>query len=221
MKKLLIALLVPLTSTHAFAIDGNNTWRSVDVSYASMNADESDDFEPSGFKLQGKYLLDNNFFFAGRYQNLSEDLASDLPIALDATIEEMRLGAGYRFELSNQFDLYTLASYYNQTTTMEVEDISLEFDASGMAYTFGGTFAITPDLEIFVELSALELEADVSDLETEFDVEDTESAGDMSFSETEYAIGASYLVNNNFALSMSYSTIDEADVFSFGGAYYF
>ena len=211
MKKLMISTLVALATFNAHALDKSPSWQSVDIGYASMSIDDEDSFDPTGFKIQGEYLLTDNIFLLGKYSNVSDDLKLIEDFAIDTTIEETRLGAGYRYPVSSQFDVYGSAAYYSQKTTFDV-GTDFESDATGIALSVGGKFAVTNQVELFGQISTLQLESSS---------DDEDFVEDNNISETEIEIGGRYKVNDNFGLVASYISLDDYSVFNFGGAYYF
>lgn len=210
MKKLMISTLIAVATFNAHALDQSPTWQSIDIGYANMSVDDEDSFDPTGFKLQGEYLITDNIFLMGKYSNVSDDLLLIEDFSIDTTIEETRLGAGYRYPLSNKFDVYGSAAYYNQKTTLDA-GAQFESDASGLAIAVGGKYAVTSKVELFGQIATLQLESSSDD--EDFDGDD--------FSETEIEIGGRYNFNDNFGLVVSYVSLDDFNVFNFGGAYYF
>lgn len=211
MKKLMISTLVALATFNVYALDQSPKWQSVDLGYSNMSIEDTGSFDPTGFKIQGEYLLTDNIFLLGKYSNVSDDLPFFEDFSVDTTIEETRLGAGYRHPLTSNFDIYGSLAYFNQKTTFD-SGSTFETDATGFAASIGGRYAVTSKIELFGQISSLQLSSD-SDEE--------DFVADDDISETEIEVGGRYKFNDDFGLIASYISLDDYSVFNFGGAYYF
>ena len=102
-----ITLLTALTATAAsvasFAtLAESPDWRYVEGGYSKMDFDDNESFEPDGFVLSSKYLLNSNIYLNGEYSNFEEG---------SFDFDMLTLGAGYRMPLNATTDAYFGANF--------------------------------------------------------------------------------------------------------------
>ncbi|MBR9790298.1 MAG: outer membrane beta-barrel protein [Gammaproteobacteria bacterium] len=138
-------------------------WRYVEGGYLSYDGDGG--FDPDGLQVNGKYLLDPNFYVNGEFGWAETG-------NIDFTT--LTLGGGYRLAVNSTTDAYVGANF---------ERIDADFyDDNGYSLNAGVRSMLTPELEVNGELGYLDLD----------DGDITLKAGAYYYFNPQFAVGANY-----------------------------
>lgn len=162
-----ISLLAGLTlsATSFITLADSPEWRYVEGGYTKMDFDDNESFEPDGFVVSSKYLLNSNIYLNGEYSNFEEG---------SFDFDMLTLGAGYRLPINNTTDAYFGANF---------ERIDGDFDdETGYSVNAGLRSMVTEQVELLGEVGYY----DVEDGDTTFKV------GANYYITPQWAIGASY-----------------------------
>ena len=130
MNKVLLGTALLLSVAATSAVAGPN-WNQASISYLSADFGDED---VSGVGISGTKLLNSNFFVAGGYSVLSEDVGN----GVDLNLNTLSLGLGVRKAVANNTDIFGVVSFQN----IELEAASgwtslASDDASGYGLTAG------------------------------------------------------------------------------------
>lgn len=165
-----ITLLTALTAT-ALPLTANTDkpdWRYVEGGYTKMDFDGNESFEPDGLTVNGKYLMNSNWYLNGEYSFFEEG---------NFDFDMLTLGAGYRLPLTATTDAYFGAN-------VERVDGDGDIDDTGYSVNAGLRSMLTEQVELAGELGYY----DVDDGEAFFKV------GANYYITPAWAVGANYKV---------------------------
>jgi len=181
---LLAGLLV-----HGVALAQTAEKKTVDLSYsfAELRFVDVDFRGGDGLRFNGSYQLDNNWLIVGGVTSLDFDNNVD-------TID-LRLGAGYVWHYSEDFDLVSSLRLVH----LEVDSGGVDSDDTGFALSAGTRGLLAPKFEIRGFINYINL--DDSDIYLEL-------AGDYYFTE-------------QFSAGVSLEFAGDTDVFTLGARWFF
>lgn len=141
MKGVLIAALLGVWSVGAAAVEPVYDYAS--VGYSQADVDNSDGFQPAGFKIFASKTISDSFFLNGTFSRLSDDVE-----AFDLDFDEASLGFGYRYGLTRSTDVYGTLSYEYVKLTAKVGSRSESIDDNGYGLTAGVRTMLTRSFEL-------------------------------------------------------------------------
>ena len=98
-----LTIIASLTAASlSFTALATPSWRYVEGGYSTMDFDGNGNFDPDGFTVASKYLLNENVYLNGELRYLEEG-------NFDATTQT--LGAGYRMPLNSTTDAFFGANF--------------------------------------------------------------------------------------------------------------
>lgn len=162
-----ITLLAAFTATtfSLSAMAEKPDWRYVEGGYTKMDFDDNESFEPDGLTVNGKYLLNSNWFLNGEYSFFEEG---------NFDFNMLTVGAGYRIPVNASTDAYVGAN-------VERVDGDVE-DDTGYSINAGLRSMLTEQVELAGEVGYY----DVDDGEATFKI------GANYYITPQWAVGASY-----------------------------
>ncbi|VEL98961.1 opacity protein-like surface antigen [Alteromonas sp. 76-1] len=165
-----ITLLTALTATAAsvasFAtLAESPDWRYVEGGYSKMDFDDNESFEPDGFVLSSKYLLNSNIYLNGEYSNFEEG---------SFDFDMLTLGAGYRMPLNATTDAYFGANFERIDGDVD--------DETGYSVNAGVRSMVTEQVELLGEVGYYDVE----------DGDATFKVGANYYITPQWAVGANY-----------------------------
>ena len=163
---LVAALLASTTSLTALAANSPD-WKFVEAGYTKMDIDDNESFEPDGFTVNGKYLLNNNIYLNGEYSSFEEG---------GFDFDMLTLGAGYRLPVNATTDAYFGVNFERIDNNVD--------DETGYSVNAGLRSMITEQVELNGEVGYF----DIDDSEVTFKV------GANYYITPQWAVGASYEV---------------------------
>lgn len=190
LKKLLgVALILSFTS----AVADDLSYNYIELGY--MNAELDDDLagfsvDGDGFGVRGAFELNEDWFVAVGYSAIGFDFGVDL--------DQLSVGAGYRFGLSNGADFYAALSY-----------LRAEVSASGFGSAdedgYGLTVGVRGMLTDKVELNGRIGYSDLGD----------------GADGTAFGAGALYSFTDSFALGFDLEIDEDVTLYGVGARFYF
>ena len=183
MKKLMMSLAVASAlsfSSNALAESPN--WNYLQLGYGALAIDDLDEVTPSGASLTGSFLVSENMFVYGDFSSYSDDL-----FGRDVDVEQRALGLGYRFDMSENTDLFAGVSY----EYAEIGVSSSSEDESGYGLTVGVRSHVTDSVELAAFVNHVDLDG----------------------SETFVGFDAQYYINEKFAVGANYTFNDVFDTY--------
>lgn len=167
---LLTALTAPIAAVVATvaptaALADKPDWRYVEGGYTKLDFDNNESFEPDGLTINGKYLLNANWYLNGEYSFFEEG---------NFDFDMLTVGGGYRLPVNATTDAYFGAN---------LERVDGDFDdETGYSINAGLRSMITEQVELAGEVGYY----DVDDGEPTFKV------GANYYITPQWAVGASY-----------------------------
>lgn len=163
---LLTALFTSVSATLSFpALADTPDWRYVEGGYTKIDFDDDESFEPDGFNVPSRYLLNSNIFLNGEYNRVEEG-SFDLDL--------LTLGAGYRMPINSTTDAYFTANF---------EQLDADAtDENGYSINAGLRSMVTEQIELNGEIGYYDV----------FDGEATIKIGANYYVTPQWAFGASY-----------------------------
>lgn len=163
----MITLLAGLTlSTTSFvSLADSPDWRFVEGGYTKMDFDDNESFEPDGFVLSSKYLLNSNIYFNGEYSSFEEG---------SFDFDMLTLGAGYRMPINATTDAYFGANFER------IDNDSA--DENGYSINAGLRSMVTEQVELMGEVGYYDVD----------DGDATLKVGANYYFTPQWAVGASY-----------------------------
>lgn len=171
MRRTLLAMVLVLTMP--FAADAQEaahaqglSYSYIEVGYAHVDLDDievdghSQDVGFNGGFLRGSVELGEFFYLFGGYVSASDD-----DFGADIDFDQLQVGVGYRFGLSEHVDLLSEISYLEEEIDISGHDTEEE---DGYRASVGVRGLLTDRLEGFVKANYTRLQADGHDAETSF-----------------------------------------------------
>jgi opacity protein-like surface antigen len=195
MKKVVLvsALLLSMGSIQAAE---SVRWDSASLSYQSVDV-EGDKL--TGFGVSGTKLIGEDFFIAGSYSSVSDDV-DIFGSKIDVDFNTLSVGLGYRHAISNKIDLFGIFSYQDMEVKASFQGESDSESENGYGLEAGVRSLVTENIELSGSLSYVDI-ADES--ETGFDV------------------SAIYHFTNQFSAGVGYGTSDDMDTLSLSAVLFF
>jgi opacity protein-like surface antigen len=195
MKKVVLvsALLLSMGSIQAAE---SVRWDSASLSYQSVDV-EGDKL--TGFGVSGTKLIGKDFFIAGSYSSLSDDV--DLyGSKLELDFNTLSVGLGYRHAISNKTDLFGIVSYEDMEVKASFQGESDSESENGYSLQAGIRSLVTENIELSGSLSYV----DITD-----------------GSETAIDVSAIYHFTNQFSAGIGYGKSDDLDTLSLSAVLFF
>jgi opacity protein-like surface antigen len=195
MKKVVLvsALLLSMGSIQAAE---SVRWDSASLSYQSVDV-EGDKL--TGFGVSGTKLIGEDFFIAGSYSSLSDDV--DLfGSKLELDFNTLSVGLGYRHAISNKTDLFGIVSYEDMEVKASFQGESDSESENGYSLQAGIRSLVTENIELSGSLSYV----DITD-----------------GSETSFDVSAIYHFTNQFSAGIGYGKSDDLDTLSLSAVLFF
>lgn len=169
------------------------SWLALDYAATDLEFADGD-----GYLLSGRWLFGEHWFVAGRYGESDLDIANPRPgRPAQADWEYLRVGLGYRAELSPQLEWFGVLSY-DRVDLSEIED---EVE-TGENLEAGVNYGLNERLNVG---ASIEYGQNNAGQETElFD-------GDFGF-----ILRGSYALTGTFGIGLSYEQIDTFDEWRVG-----
>ena len=158
----LSASVLPLT-----ALADKPDWRYIEGGYTKLDFDDNASFEPDGLTVNGKYLLDRNWYLNGEYSFFEEG-------SFDFNM--LTVGGGYRLPINATTDVYVSAN-------LERVDGDVD-DETGYSINAGVRSMLTEQVELAGEVGYY----DVDDGDVTFKVNAN------YYITPQWAVGAKYTV---------------------------
>lgn len=181
-----------LFTTQAFA--DAPKWDLVELDYVKFDINDTN-FEPNGFAITGTKLLTDNLFMTGSYTELSENIT-----AIDLDIENLSLGLGYKYGLTESTDWYGALSYVDLKAEAVEGNNNAANDEDGFSISTGIRSMLTDNFELAGDVTYV----DIGD-------------GD----ETTFSVKGYYYVTEEIALSLGYGRSHDTDAFEIGARWAF
>lgn len=195
MKKVVLASAL-LLSTGSIQAAESVRWDSASLSYQSVDLDGD---KLTGFGVSGTKLIGEDFFIAGSYSSVSDDVEiSGSKVDLD--FNTLSVGLGYRHSISNSSDVFGVVSYEDMEVEASYQGNSKSVSENGYGLTIGVRSMLSEKIELSGSLKYI----DIAD-------------------ETETAFGVSALYNftEQFSAGVGYSKADDVDTLSVSAVYFF
>ena len=96
MRKSITLIAASHSGTSLSAMADKPDWRYVEGGYTKWTFDDNESFEPDGLTVNGKYLLNSNWYLNSEYSFFEEGSGFDM----------LTLGAGYRLPVNATTDAY-------------------------------------------------------------------------------------------------------------------
>jgi opacity protein-like surface antigen len=195
MKKVVLvsALLLSMGSIQAAE---SVRWDSASLSYQSVDV-EGDKL--TGFGVSGTKLIGEDFFIAGSYSSLSDDV--DLfGSKLELDFNTLSVGLGYRHAISNKTDLFGIVSYEDMEVKASFQGESDSESENGYSLQAGIRSLVTENIELSGSLSYV----DITD-----------------GSETSFDVSAIYHFTNQFSAGIGYGKSDDLDTLTLSAVLFF
>ncbi len=187
-----------LASTCAMAEQAPK-WDFVQATYATVEIDDASELDLAGFALSGSKLINENFFVAASYQNITDDMVI-LNSKLNLDLTTLMAGIGYRYSLTNTTDVYGVLSLVNADISASYDGEKDGDDDTGYSLTAGVRSMITDSFELSGSVAYVDV----------FDDNDTS-----------VAVNAFYHFNANFSVGASYAIADDVDTLAASVRYSF
>jgi len=174
-----------LASTCALAEQAPK-WDFIQASYTTIEIDEADWIDLSGFGISGSKLINENLFIAASYNNVSDSFHG-----FKVDITNLSAGIGYRHGLTATTDFYGIASIIAQ-------DVDTYYDGEGDDGDDDTGYMLTAGVR--------------SMLTDNFELSGSVAYGDIfDESDTSFALNAFYHFNANLSVGASYAIADDTD----------
>jgi opacity protein-like surface antigen len=195
MKKVVLAsaLLLSIGSIQAAE---SVRWDSASLSYQSVDLDGD---KLTGFGVSGIKLIGKDFFVAGSYSSVSDDI-DVFGSKVDLDLNKLSVGLGYRHAISNNTDLFGIVSYQDVEIEASFQGNSGDESENGYGLQAGIRSLVTENIELSGSLSYVDI-ADES--ETGFDV------------------SAMYHFTEKFSAGVGYGKSDDVDSLSLSAILFF
>ena len=184
MKKVVLAsaLLLSIGSVQAAE---NIRWDSASLSYQSIDVDGN---KLKGFAVSGTKLINDDVYVAASYFSASNDDLSVQGDKVDADINGLSVGLGYRHTISSHTDLFGIVSYEDREADISFNGGSEDSDDNGYGLEVGIRSLVLENIELAGSLNYIDL-------------------GDGS--DTGFEVSAMYHFTDQFSASVGYA--DEGD----------
>jgi len=195
MKKVVLAsaLLLSIGSIQAAE---SVRWDSASLSYQSVDVDGD---KLTGFGVSGTKLIGEDFFIAGSYSSVSDDVeVSGSKVDLD--FNTLSVGLGYRHAISSNTDFFGVVSYEDMEVEASFQGNSEDVSDNGYGLQAGIRSLVSEKIELSGSLSYIDI-ADESD--------------------TGFNVSATYHFTNQFAVGAGYSKSDDVDGLSLSAILFF
>ncbi|MCC2614735.1 porin family protein [Aestuariibacter halophilus] len=189
-----IAAIALATLFSANTIAAQNDWNFVDLGYTSANYEDLDS-NPDGFSIKGSYLVNDNIILTADFQRLSDDL-----YGVDVDLDQLSVGAGYRFVLNDKTEAYAILSYERIEAKAQYMGYSDDEDDNGYGLTAGIRQMVGENVELKVEAGYV----------------NTSDDREMS-----YTLGGRYYINDQWSVAFDYALASERNLTSFSARYQF
>lgn len=188
--KTLLSLSAILSLSLSFgAMAQSPTFDYVQAGYTQVDVDEKMD----GFHIEGSYSLTNHVFVRGEYQEASETFYTT---RFDVDLTSLALG--YQAAINDQTSYYAALSF----EAMDAQAGPLKNDANGFGAYVGAKHFISPDVELFGELSYINIH-------------------DADISNVSYELGGQYHFDDAWSAGVSYRKLDDTALVNAGVRYAF
>ena len=188
MKKLLVAsaLLLSVGSVHAA---DSVRWDSVSASIESVDLDGQ---KFTGFGVSGTKLLNENVFLTGSYSTVSDDMKV-FGSTIDVDLNTLSLGAGYRYALDTNIDVFGVLSYVDLSADVSGFGTSSDDSENGFGLEAGVRSLLNEQFEVMGSVSYVDV-------------------GDES--EVGFGVSGIYHFNEQFSASLGYVAAEDTDTLS-------
>lgn len=196
-KKILASSLLSaslLTSNIAFAETAPN-WDFIQASYVSMDIDEIDELDFTGFDISGSKLVSDNIFIAANYSALSDDYSS---VSVDT--DTYGIGIGYRYGLNSTTDALAILSVEGVSVKASFEGSSEKVDDTGFGLTAGIRSMVTEQVELTGTVKYVNIDSE---------------------SDTAFSVNAFYHFNSQFSIGAGYSISSDLSGYNLSARYSF
>jgi hypothetical protein len=195
MKKVVLAsaLLLSIGSIQAAE---SIRWDSASLSYQSVDLDGD---KLTGFGVYGTKLIGEDFFIAGGYLSVSDDVEL-LGSNVDLDFNTLSVGLGYRHAISSNTDLFGIVSYEDMEIEASFQGNSGDVSDNGYGLEAGIRSLVSEKIELSGSLSYIDI-ADESD--------------------TGFNVSATYHFTNQFSVGADYSKSDDFDGLSLSAILFF
>ena len=189
-----LSLIAAATLFSAQALADSPKWDLIELDYVKVDIDDTD-FEPNGFSITGTKLLTDNIFMTGSYTDLNDDVSG---INLD--LENLSLGVGYRYGLTENTDWYGALSYVDLKAEASQGNNNEANDEDGFGISTGIRSMLTDQFELAGDITYVDI-------------------GDAD--ETTFTVKGYYYVTEQIALSLGYGISSDANNFEIGARWAF
>lgn len=199
MKKVLLSSIlssVLLLSIGSVQAAESVRWDSASLSYQSVDIDGD---KLTGFGISGTKLIGEDFFVAGSYSSVSDDIEF-LGSNIDFDFNTLSVGIGYRYAISDNSDLFGIVSYQDLEIEASFQGNSDSESDNGYGLQAGIRSLVTDNIELSASLSYV----DITDE-----------------SETGFNLSAMYHFTNQFSAGVGYGKSDDVDTLSLSAVLFF
>lgn len=102
--------------------------------------------------VRGALNLGRGFFLRGEYGAVNGNDNID-GVDVDTEVDELRLGGGYTFEISDAASLYAEANYavisVDASASAEGVELTSSVETNGFVVAVGGSFSVLPSLSVY------------------------------------------------------------------------
>jgi len=170
-------------------------WDLVQISYASLEIDEADELDFTGFNLSGSKLINENVFVLASYTALSDSYEG-----VDLNVDTYAIGVGYRYGLNNTTDIYGSVSFQGAELKASGNGESDSIDDTGYGLAVGIRSMVTDQVELSAAISYVSIDSE---------------------SDTAFSAAAFYNINDQFSVGAGFSTSSDASGYNLTARYSF
>lgn len=170
-------------------------WNLVQVSYASLEIDEADKLDFTGFNLSGSKLINKNVFVLASYTGLSDSYED-----VDLDVNTYAIGVGYRYGLNNTTDIYGGVSFQGAEFKASGHGKSDSIDDTGYGLAVGIRSMVTDQVELSAAIDYVSIDSE---------------------SDTAFSAAAFYNINDQFSVGAGFSTSSDASGYNLTARYSF
>jgi len=190
-----VLLATSLLTANVALAETAPSWDLVQISYASLEIDEADELDFTGFNLSGSKLINENVFVLASYTALSDSYEG-----VDLNVDTYAIGVGYRYGLNNTTDIYGSVSFQGAELKASDNGESDSIDDTGYGLAVGIRSMVTDQVELSAAISYVSIDSE---------------------SDTAFSAAAFYNINDQFSVGAGFSTSSDASGYNLTARYSF
>jgi len=190
-----VLLATSLLTANVALAETAPSWDLVQISYASLEIDEADELDFTGFNLSGSKLINENVFVLASYTALSDSYEG-----VDLNVDTYAIGVGYRYGLNNTTDIYGSVSFQGAELKASGNGESDSIDDTGYGLAVGIRSMVTDQVELSAAISYVSIDSE---------------------SDTAFSAAAFYNINDQFSVGAGFSTSSDASGYNLTARYSF